>query len=600
MDTIHDVTRRGDVVSLRRILAANPGFPLADPKFTSFLRTPLHEAAMHGYVDFALVILDRDPRLAMEVDSQGCTPLHLASTEYNNAKMVGALINANPNACAVPDQNGGTPLHLAAMRDQVKIMDLLIDERPEAIHQRLLNTNETILHLCVKHNKFRAMKKLVDYLVANRATPLPNNAPRIFLNSIDNGGNTILHLAAQMKRIEMLKFLIKSDVTRVDINIRNSEGVTALQMLDRNEMNDIGITCYDYHTTSDLRHQSTTSSNEWLKERLNTIMIVAALIAGVAFQAVINPPGGVFQEDSKIDSITDPVMFTYYLRKVIGNEAMSGGFQSYSSHINKLPPQVTIKRNTSTAADKVVTYRANFVKDLLTAAENSESLTVSVFTKKNLTASVFTDTFKKVAPGIVLEDDWWMNITSNYNTTMGGGSAFTPYLIRYAGTAIMAYTSPKAYESYILLNSLSLIVCGLTILVVTFDAIKQRPSGSTATIVGYLEVLLSIAVACISLSYTIVVKTICPPFYEHFTLHYKLAIMAFGVTVIPLLSFSYSSIMGNPVLERRTRRLRQYVLRQPFFEPFARMSYFGTEYFWLAVKSNLFYCAFLGLWAYFS
>ncbi|KAI3835072.1 hypothetical protein MKW92_047531, partial [Papaver armeniacum] len=107
-----------------------------------------------------------------------------------------------------------------------------------------------------------------------------------------------------------------------------------------------------------------------------------ALIAGVAFQAVINPPGGVFQEDSKIDSITDPVMFTYYLRKVIGNEAMSGGFQSYSSHINKLPPQVTIKRNTSTAADKFVTYRANFVKDLLTAAENSESLTVSVFTKK--------------------------------------------------------------------------------------------------------------------------------------------------------------------------------------------------------------------------
>ncbi|KAI3985244.1 hypothetical protein MKX01_039489 [Papaver californicum] len=598
MDTIHDVTRRGDVKSLNKILAADPDFPLADPKFTSFLRTPLHEAAIRGYVEFASVILGNDPRLALEVDSQGCTPLHLASTEYNNAKMVGVLINANPEACIAPDQNGGTPLHLAVMRDRVnKIMDLLIVENPVAIHQRLLNTNETILHLCVKHNKFRAMEKLVDYLVAN---PIPNNPHPISVNSVDTGGNTILHLAAQMKRIKILKYLIKSDDIGVDINIRNNEGVTALDMLDRNEMNDIGISCYDYHTTADLRQQSTASKNEWLKERLNTIMIVAALIAGVAFQAVINPPGGVFQEDSKIDSIADPVMFTYYLRKVIGNNAMSGGFLSYSSHTNNLPPQVIIRGNTSTAADEIITYRANFVKDLLTAAKNSESLTVSVFAKKNFNVSVFPFTFKKAAPGIVLEDDWWMNITSNYNTTYGGGSGFSPYLIRYAGTSILAYTSPKAYESYILLNSLSLIVCGLTILVVTFDAIKQRPSVSTASIVGYLEVLLSIAVACISLSYTIVLKTICPPFYEHSTLHFKLGIMAFGVTVIPLFGLVYSSISGNPVLERHFRRLRQYVLDRPFFKPFADMSYFPTEYFWLGVKSNLFYCAFLGLWAYFS
>lgn len=37
---------------------------------------------------------------------------------------------------------------------------------------------------------------------------------------------------------------------------------------------------------------------EWLDKKRDTIMIVATLIATFAFQAGLNPPGGVFQEDS--------------------------------------------------------------------------------------------------------------------------------------------------------------------------------------------------------------------------------------------------------------------------------------------------------------
>ncbi|MCL7035866.1 hypothetical protein MKW94_026769, partial [Papaver nudicaule] len=94
-------------------------------------------------------------------------------------------------------------------------------------------------------------------------------------------------------------------------------------------------------------------------------------------------------------------------------------------------------------------------------------------------------------------------------------SNFSPYLIRYAGTAVMAYASPKAYQGYILLNSISFLVCGLTIVLVTFDAIKQRPSLSPASIVGFLEVLLATAVACLGLSYIIAVQTISPPYYGY-------------------------------------------------------------------------------------
>ncbi|KAI3835069.1 hypothetical protein MKW92_047528 [Papaver armeniacum] len=167
MDIIHDVTQRGAVTSLRRILTANPTFPLADPKFTSFLQTPLHVAVKLGYVAFASEIVLFNPLLTNEKDSQGFTPLHLATSRYN-VDMVRVLLNANTDACIALDQDGRTPLQLAAMRNEVKLMDLLIHRRPEAIHQLLPDTNETILQLCVKHDAFKAMEKVVNYLVTNK------------------------------------------------------------------------------------------------------------------------------------------------------------------------------------------------------------------------------------------------------------------------------------------------------------------------------------------------------------------------------------------------------------------------------------------------
>ncbi|KAI3902139.1 hypothetical protein MKW92_008548 [Papaver armeniacum] len=588
MDVIHDVTRRGDVESLRRMLAANPSFPLAEPKFTCFLQTPLHVAVKLGYVEFASEIVRFDPLLASEKDSQGFTPLHFATSKYND-EMVKILINANPDACLVPDQDGRTPLHLAAIRNDVLVMDLLMQSRPQAIHQVLPDTEETILHLCVKHNNFRGMEKLVDYLATNKANGADNYPDKITVNSIDSDGNTILHLAAQMDRKKMLRYLLNNSEIGVDASIRNTNKLRVLDMLDEDQKYTLGFGYYhdttiearkqsstSYHdTTIEARQQSSTSTtDEWLKERLNSIMIVAALIAAVAFQAVINPPGGVFQEDSKVDSVTDPVLFTYYLKTVVGNRAMSEGFQWYHSHIDKLPAQTTGRGNI-TVDDEIITYRANFVKDLLTAANDRESLTKSPLVSK------------KLGPGIVLEDDWWMNITSKYNSTMRGGSSFSPYLIRYAGTAILAYTSPKTYGSYIFLNSLSLVVCALMILIVTFDAVNQLPSRSPASLIKYLEVLVAIAVACVSLSYMIVVRTVVPPFYVDRTLLVKLLSIFGGIICLPLfISKLYFITVNHPYMERRFGKLRQYALDDPSLRVFTH---------WFIFKIYLIYFAGIGL-----
>lgn len=102
---IHDATRRADFGYLTRILDANPGLRLGDVKFTSFRRNPLHIAAMIGHVEFAKKILLSNPQLASEIDSQGFTPLHLASTR-SNVGMVRVLLDANidVDACTVQDK----------------------------------------------------------------------------------------------------------------------------------------------------------------------------------------------------------------------------------------------------------------------------------------------------------------------------------------------------------------------------------------------------------------------------------------------------------------------------------------------------------------
>ncbi|KAI8525329.1 hypothetical protein RHMOL_Rhmol13G0222300 [Rhododendron molle] len=40
---------------------------------------------------------------------------------------------------------------------------------------------------------------------------------------------------------------------------------------------------------------------DWLTKKRDSLMIVASLIATMAFQAALNPPGGVWQEDSKVN-----------------------------------------------------------------------------------------------------------------------------------------------------------------------------------------------------------------------------------------------------------------------------------------------------------
>ncbi|KAI3959420.1 hypothetical protein MKW98_019010 [Papaver atlanticum] len=181
---LYEASLRGDVTSLTELLKEDP--LILERVITGYgNETPLHISVMCGHVEFAAKILMLKPEFASD--------------------MVRVLAEANSNVCLATDQYGRTPLHLASMKNHIQNLKLLIEIKPEAI-QVLLNRGATIFHFCVKHGK------------------------SVSVNSVDDDGNTILHLAVARRQTKIIDHLLNTNVG-VEINTWNKNGYTAVDIL---------------------------------------------------------------------------------------------------------------------------------------------------------------------------------------------------------------------------------------------------------------------------------------------------------------------------------------------------------------------------------
>ncbi|KAI3833067.1 hypothetical protein MKX03_021345 [Papaver bracteatum] len=444
-----------------------------DETFTSFFRTPLHLAVMSGDTKFAAKILSQKSDLVFKRDSNGFTPLHLASVR-TSLPMVRLLLKANPGACIVQDEDGRTPLHLTAMKNRIEIMKLLMEEGlPEALHQINDQNGETILHFCVKNNsKLKTLKLLAGYLVPAQPS-YPNS---ISINSTDFDGNTILHLATETGNMKITNYLLLNGSVRIDINVVNNKGVKALNLLSHADKNELQFGFYGYH----VRHDKHKIKTPTLKDRVNALMVVATLIAGIAFQSAMNPPGGVWQEDSKVNSNTDPVTFAYYLSRMF-SFSISGTLEGYID--NHLKPY---------ASDNVGGKWERYlnIKDFVNALTNMRGRGYRSMMLK----------------GLILQDLGYTDAVSNY--TIDGNSF--PYLIRYAGSPILAYTWPDHYVINMVTNGVAffasltiifLVICGLVI-------------EKSVTQVRILVLLMCLSMGCIAFGYFSLSLVMMPDFFE--------------------------------------------------------------------------------------
>ncbi|XP_048424309.1 serine/threonine-protein phosphatase 6 regulatory ankyrin repeat subunit A-like [Pyrus x bretschneideri] len=356
-EEVYDSSRSGDVEYLNRLIEKDTEILRRISLQTGKTGTPLHVSALLGHAEFTKALCTKNPKLAERVDADGRTPLHLASAE-GHKETVEALLSVYADACLRCDEKGRIPLHYAAMNGEVEVLQKLIDKNPESIYVKVENrSKETVLHLCIKHNQLECLKRLVERDDSNGE----------FLNSRAgcDGGVTILHLALMLRQIKTIRYLLSVDAIRAEATGVNGISLTMSDILEYSSVTredfsrsleiqqilmDAGLIRRENNENdnpnSDVAaaavvapnprrvkkkkklHKRVASSEkgstparrcwiklmEWLRYPSNWVvdtrgmlMVVATMISTMTFQAIVNPPGGVWETnntdtDTTIDS----------------------------------------------------------------------------------------------------------------------------------------------------------------------------------------------------------------------------------------------------------------------------------------------------------
>ncbi|KAI9191374.1 hypothetical protein LWI28_007652 [Acer negundo] len=330
---IYEAAVEGSVISLLNLLQEDA---LVLDRFMvgCYPETPLHIASMLGHLDFVQEILNRKPEMAGELDVQRSSPLHLA-TAKGYLEIVKKLVSVNPEMCFARDRDGRNPLHIATIKGHISVLRELVNVIPRAAQMSIYHRGETILHLCVRYSGQLEMLKLLVETIGDNG----------FTNSKDDDGNTILHTAATDKQVELIKYL--TTINAIEVNALNAYGFTSLDLLTQSSRKDekdweiaemlrrfgamhakdlhlskheLGTTHmakiltshHNQPTNNVLQPRNDGSENvpkkksDWAEKMGSALMVVASLIATMAFQVAMNPPGGVWQDnaDSKSETHT--------------------------------------------------------------------------------------------------------------------------------------------------------------------------------------------------------------------------------------------------------------------------------------------------------
>ncbi|KAK3170511.1 hypothetical protein Dsin_032843 [Dipteronia sinensis] len=246
----------------------------------------IYEAAVEGSVISLLNLLQEDPLVLDRFTAGNSNRKPKLAEELESWKL-------------------SSPLHIATAEGYLDIVKIL------------LSVNSEI--------QLEILKLLVETIGDN-----------LFLNSKDDDGNTILHTAAADKQVEVIEYLIIK--TAIEVNAINAYGFTALDLStqssrkDKKDLQivellrrsgakhtkDIHLSAHELGTTQIARtltsHENHHTNNalqprnegcgnvhekkkDWVEKISSTLMVVASLIATMAFQVAVNPPGGVWQDD---------------------------------------------------------------------------------------------------------------------------------------------------------------------------------------------------------------------------------------------------------------------------------------------------------------
>ncbi|XP_030477246.1 ankyrin repeat-containing protein BDA1-like [Syzygium oleosum] len=314
---------------------------------------PLHVASMAGHLNFVREVLKLKTEFADELNQDGFSPLHIAAAR-GDVDIVRELLKVGNRLCLVKGREERIPLHYSAIKGRSEVLKELVLACPDSIEE-VTARRESVLHLAVKNSRFEALKFLVQQLKRS-------NKERA-LNWRDSQGNHILHLAMARKQYEAMEFLLSGyaiDKDLVEVNAINGAGLTPLDILFlvNNEVGDAEIaeiltrsgatrarglpsssmvmvatedpeaqtdqssgnrgrstwtnycTCFlklDYERIQLFEDFKYNKRKDSASDVRNVLLVVATLITTATYQAVLQPPGGRWQDNSgPSTNSTDP------------------------------------------------------------------------------------------------------------------------------------------------------------------------------------------------------------------------------------------------------------------------------------------------------
>ena len=215
--------------------------------------TQLHRTVIgleSGSLDEAMKL---NPESVNTRDADGWTPLHWAARRGESAYMSNLLQHgASPLLKTTREER--TPLHLAAMRNSVPCIQQLLTYRSGNQVVDLDATDfygNTPLRCAGENNCAAALAHLIqagaDLNLTSRSDEPPlwsaiyNNSHEAIPQLINAGadvskktkyGDTLLHFAAQQSDVKTLALLTRARLRGVDIEAKNSDGLTAKQLAE--------------------------------------------------------------------------------------------------------------------------------------------------------------------------------------------------------------------------------------------------------------------------------------------------------------------------------------------------------------------------------